>query len=89
PNYEMTSAFRLVRFLLIIAAAIAGLYGIMIGLVITLVHLIKLKSFGVSYLAPMVNENANDFKDMYFRAPIRFLKKRPKYMNTGDKIRQR
>ncbi|MEY7999336.1 spore germination protein [Clostridium sp. Mt-5] len=89
PNYEMTSAFRLIRFLLIIASAIAGLYGIMIGLVFTLVHLVRLKSFGVSYLSPMVNENSNDFKDMYFRAPISFLRKRPKYMNTGDKIRQR
>ncbi|MHC6181292.1 spore germination protein [Clostridium sp. JNZ X4-2] len=89
PNYEMTCAFRLIRFLLIIASAVAGLYGIMIGLIFTLVHLVRLKSFGVSYLSPMVNENSNDFKDMYIRAPIRFLRKRPRYMNTGDKIRQR
>lgn len=89
PNYEMTSAFRMIRFLLIIFAAIAGFYGIMIGLIFTLIHLIRLKSFGVSYLSPMVNENTNDFKDMYIRVPINFLKRRPKYMNTQDKVRQR
>ncbi|HBC95186.1 MAG TPA: spore germination protein [Clostridium sp.] len=89
PNYEMTSAFRIIRFLLIILAAIAGFYGIMIGLIVTLIHLVRLKSFGVSYLSPMVNENTNDFKDMYIRVPINFLKRRPKYMNTQDKVRQR
>lgn len=89
PNYEITSAFRLIRFLLIIASAIAGFYGIMIGLILTLIHLVRLKSFGVSYLSPMVNENLNDFKDMYLRFPIKFLKRRPEYMNTGDKVRQK
>ncbi|MCI1945282.1 spore germination protein [Clostridium luticellarii] len=89
PNYEMTSAFRMIRFLLIIAAAVAGLYGIMIGLILTLIHLVRLKSFGISYLSPMVSENSSDFKDMYLRAPINFFKNRPKYMNTKDKVRQK
>jgi spore germination protein len=89
PSYEITSAFRLIRFLLIIASAIAGFYGIMIGLIITLIHLVKLRSFGIPYLSPMVNENKNDFKDMYIRFPIHMLKRRPRYMNTQDKIRQK
>lgn len=89
PSYEITLAFRIIRFLLIILAAIAGFYGMMIGLLFTLIHLIRLKSFGISYLSPMVNENINDFKDMYLRVPINFLKKRPKYMNTQDKVRQK
>ncbi|WP_446898282.1 spore germination protein [Clostridium sp. LBM24168] len=89
PNYEINSAFRLIRFLLIIASAIAGFYGIMIGLILTLIHLIRLKSFGISYLSPMVNENLNDFKDMYLRFPIKSLKRRPKYMKTQDKVRQK
>lgn len=89
PNYEITTTFRIIRFLLIIAAAIVGFYGIMIGLILTLIHLVRLKSFGVSYLSPMVSENLSDFKDMYFRIPINFFKKRPKYMGTEDKIRQK
>lgn len=88
PNYEITSAFRILRFLLIIAAAIIGLYGIMLGLVIALIHLSRLKSFGVSYLSPMTSTNRNDFKDMFLRFPLRYFRRRPKYMNTGDKVRQ-
>ena len=89
PNYEITTAFRLVRFLLIIASAIVGLYGIVIGLILLLIHLVRMKSFGIPYLAPAVDTNMSDLKDMYIRAPISKLKERPKYMKTGDKIRQK
>lgn len=89
PNYEITSAFRILRVLLIIAASIIGLYGIMLGLIVTLIHLVKLKSFGISYLTPITNANKNDFKDMFLRFPLKYFKKRPEYMNTEDKVRQK
>ena len=89
PNYEVTTALRLVRFLLIIASAIIGLYGMVIGLIILLIHLVRMKSFGIPYLAPMVNTNMADLKDTYIRVPIQDLKQRPRYMKTGDKIRQK
>lgn len=89
PNYDVTTALRLVRFLLIIASAIVGFYGIMIGLIVLLIHLVRMKSFGIPYLAPAVNTNIKDLKDLYIRAPIADLEERPKYMKTGDKIRQK
>ncbi|WP_392486195.1 spore germination protein [Haloimpatiens sp. FM7315] len=89
PNYGVSNAFRIVRFFLIIASAIIGLYGIVIGLIILLIHLLKMKSFGVSYLSPMVNTHFKDFKDFMFRVPIDNMKERPEYMNTKDKIRQK
>lgn len=89
PNYEINSAFRLIRFLLIVLSSILGLYGIMIGLILLLIHLSKLKSFGIPYLSPMVKVGSKDYKDVFIRAPIQSFKKRPEYMNTGDKVRQR
>lgn len=89
PNYEITSAFRILRVIFIIAASIVGLYGIMLGLIVTLIHLVKLKSFGIAYLAPMTNSNKNDFKDVYLRFPLKYFKKRPDYMGTEDKVRQK
>lgn len=89
PNFQVATAFRIVRFLLIIASAIVGLYGIMIGLIMLLIHLVRMKSFGIPYLAPGVNTNMEDLNDMYIRAPLSELKERPKYMKTGDKIRQK
>ncbi|MCB2297701.1 spore germination protein [Clostridium tagluense] len=89
PNYEVTAAFRFVRILLIIASAVVGFYGIVMGLIILLIHLVRMKSFGIPYLAPAVDTSIADLKDMYIRAPISKLKERPKYMKTGDKIRQK
>lgn len=89
PNYEIASAFRLIRFLMIIAAAIVGLYGIVLSLILLLIHLVKLNSFGVPYLAPVVNPDINDFKDVYIRMPFNYFKTRPGYMKTKDKIRQK
>ena len=88
-NYGLTIAIRMIRFVLIIAASIMGLYGIMIALIVVTIHLIKLKSFGVSYLAPLTNPNINDFKDMFVRIPLKYFRRRPAYMKTQDKIRQK
>lgn len=89
PNFEISTAFRILRFLLIIAASVVGLYGIVLGLIVILIHLVKLKSFGIPYLSPMVNPNISDFKDMYIRFPLKAFSKRPEYMNTEDKVRQK
>ncbi|MCY6958751.1 spore germination protein [Clostridium brassicae] len=89
PNYSLSFALRIARFMAIIASAIMGLYGIMIVVLLFLIHLIRLKSFGIPYLAPIVNPNIKDFKDMFVRLPFMFFKERPKYMNTKDKIRQK
>jgi spore germination protein len=88
PNYEVSSALRLARFFLIIAATIIGLYGIALGLIILLIHLVRLKSFGIPYLSPMVHPHKTDFKDMFIRAPLKIFKTRPEFIEPGDKIRQ-
>lgn len=89
PNYEINSAFRIVRLFLIMLSSIMGLYGIMIGLIITLVHMIKLKSFGIGYLFPIVNSSKGDFKDLYVRFPLKYFKRRPNFLKTKDKVRQK
>ncbi len=89
PNYEVAIGVRMVRFIVILASAVVGLFGIMLSLILVLTHLIRLKSFGIPYLAPMVNGDANDFKDLFVRLPIKFFKRRPTYMGTRDKIRQK
>ena len=89
PNYEVTTAFRIIRFAFIIAASIIGFYGLMLGIIVLMIHLIRLKSFGIPYLSPMVSSNKNDMKDLFIRAPFKKLKKRPVFLKSGDKIRQK
>lgn len=88
PNYEVSYAFRMARFFLIICSTIIGLYGISLGLIILLVHLVKLKSFGIPYLSPLVHPHKSDMKDVFIRAPITVFKTRPEFIEPEDKIRQ-
>lgn len=88
PNYEVSSAFRIARFFLIICSTVIGLYGIALGLIVILIHLVKLKSFGIPYLSPIVHPHKQDFKDTFIRAPIEAFDTRPEFMEPKDKIRQ-
>lgn len=89
PNYEAISSQRIIRLTLIVAATIIGFYGIVLMLIVYLIHLVKLESFGVPYMAPIVNTRSSDMKDTFIRAPLQFFKKRPAYINPQDKIRQK
>ncbi|MFD0711393.1 spore germination protein [Paenibacillus sp. GCM10027626] len=87
PAYNAALALRLLRFPLIILAGIFGLYGIMIGLILIVNHLLSLKSFGVPYLSPLVPGNYEGMKDLIIRSPFWWMKKRPMFLNILDKTR--
>ncbi|OPJ63400.1 spore germination protein [Clostridium oryzae] len=88
PNYEIVASLRIVRFMFIIASSIIGLYGMALVALVTLIHLIKLKSFGIPYMASVVDINKNDMKDTFIRSPLQYLKQRPKYIKSKDRMRQ-
>lgn len=52
PNRDFASAIRICRFALAILAALIGLKGILIGLLLLALHLSSIKSLGVSYIIP-------------------------------------
>ncbi|WP_224723481.1 spore germination protein [Paenibacillus vietnamensis] len=77
PSYSAAIALRMLRFPVMIAAALFGLYGIMLLLIIVIIHLCTLKSFGVPYLSPLTPTRASDLKDTLLRAPLQWMRKRP------------
>ncbi len=86
PDYAFANAFRILRFLFIIAAGFLGLYGMVLMLLLVLGHMVKLKSFGIPYLSPFVSFTASDMKDTIPRVPMFYMRNRP--LNTAvDKIR--
>jgi len=88
PAYNLAIAFRILRFPLTLAAGVLGLYGVVLGFIIINVHMVCLKSFGVVYLSPFVPYRRNDWKDLFFRAPIRVLTGRPVMLRPLDQKRQ-
>ncbi len=89
PNYTVTTAFSYFRVMLILLSSFLGLYGIMLGLIFLLIHLTRIESFGIPYLAPAVNTIMKDLKDLYVRMPLKDFKERPEFLEPNDKVRQK
>ncbi|GAA4861437.1 spore germination protein [Paenibacillus vulneris] len=87
PSYSAAIALRMLRFPVMIAAALFGLYGIMLFLILIIIHLCSLKSFGVPYLSPLAPSKVSDMKDTVIRAPLYWMKKRPKIFKPKDENR--
>ncbi|REE87393.1 spore germination protein KA [Paenibacillus taihuensis] len=69
PAYNLAITARLLRFLFMIAAGMIGFYGIILGLIMLVAHMNALRSFGVSFLSPLVPFKFNQFKDFFVRLP--------------------
>lgn len=90
PNEAFASAFRLLKFLLIILGGIWGFYGFLLGMLILAIHLANLESFGVPYMMPAVGGqrgNYDHMKDYVMRYPIHAMKKRPIFTESGERVR--
>ncbi|NLM37219.1 MAG: spore germination protein [Firmicutes bacterium] len=70
PNYEVGVSWRLLKFTLMIAAALFGLHGLTIAGILVLTHAADLKSFGVSYLAPWAPLQWEELGDAPVRKPF-------------------
>lgn len=70
PNQEMSNALRICRFLLVICASLAGLFGISVGVLLILYYLCSLEILGVPYMIPFsANEGKYLLKDTFVRLP--------------------
>ena len=92
PDYALTAAYRLLRYIFIVICALFGLYGFLIGLIWLLAHLASLESFGTPFLAPYTAGDKNDyrdFRDTVIRFPIFLQNRRPRYARAHQKTRIR
>ncbi|MFC4322792.1 spore germination protein [Litchfieldia salsa] len=89
PIYNFSIATRLLRFVLILAAAFLGLYGVLLGLVLMVIHLTSLRSFGIPYLTPVAPLLMEDQQDVFLRLPIWANKKRPSYLKTKAPVKKK
>lgn len=86
PRYNFGTAYRLLRFPMLILAGLLGLYGIIGGVFLMIIHLLGLRSFGVPYMSPVVPQVTRSLKDVFIRAPRWSMTKRPSF-SSGNKTR--
>lgn len=75
PSLDTRIALRVLRFPLILLAAAFGLFGLTWGLMLLLIYLLALDSFGVPYLSPVAPRRARGLQDTIWRRPIPALRR--------------
>jgi len=76
PNRDLAAAIRICRFVLAVLAAVAGIMGLVVGLAVLLLHLLSIKSLGISYIVP--------FEPGLLRKRLAANKQRSKRMKPKD-----
>lgn len=89
PSYELASAFRVCKFAFIFLAGTLGLYGVMIGIIILISHIVILNSFGIPFSSPLsgLGIEEGDLKDTLVKAPLQRLWMRPGFTHPKNKRR--
>ncbi len=87
PAYGLSNTIRVLRFPLMILAAMFGLFGVMFGIMVIILHLCSIRSFGIPYLSPFAPFIIQDQKDAFLLLPRRHLLKRPRLVNQKNVVR--
>ena len=87
PDYRMSFAVRMTRFIFLLFAAAMGLVGVTVGLYLLLLVLCSMKSFGVPYLVPYAPKTTPGW-DTVSRGPVTSQEIRPDDLNTQGSRRQ-
>lgn len=92
PNEELSEALRLIKYLILLLCGFLGIFGLVFGGYLMVLHLAGLKSYGIPYLYPFAASEVNkgtDLGDSIFREPMKRMWKRPIYARREQRIRMR
>lgn len=89
PNQELSNAVRLLRLALVLAATLAGLFGILAMLGLVIWYLCTIDSDGVAYMAPFVDSERPALWRTLLRRPQPDNKFRPPEYGSENRRRQR
>lgn len=85
---KLRTATLLLRFFLLICAAILGLYGILLGLALILAHVCRLTSFGIPYLTNILAGEKHNGQDVLFRFPWFAMKPDKRFLAGWNGVRR-
>ncbi|MFY9370657.1 MAG: spore germination protein [bacterium] len=89
PVFSIGISARILRFLFIGLGGAFGLFGIQTGIILALIHLCSLRSFGIPYFSPIGPLILQDWKDTYIRMPWWGMTTRPKLLGFREPRRAR
>ncbi|WFA19572.1 spore germination protein [Paenibacillus mucilaginosus] len=81
PQFNLAVALRILRFPMMLFAALLGGFGLMIALLLLWLHLSNMRPLGQPYLAPLAPFKPVQLKDFLIRAPLQSLLRSPRQMH--------
>lgn len=87
PTFSFGIAARLTRFVFIVLGGTFGLFGVQFGLLVHIVFLSSLRSFGQPFLSPMAPMIIRDWKDVYVRTWHWAMRTRPLLVGSREPAR--
>ncbi len=78
----------ILRFIMVLLAGFMGLYGIVFGILGTVLHLCSLRSFGIPYLLNFNSLKSEMFNNVLVRPPLWKISKRPVLISGKNKIKK-
>lgn len=66
----LADAMALMRLFFVLCASSLGLFGVLMGILLIDIHVMKLRSFGIPYLYPVAPMNFGELKDVFIRPPL-------------------
>ncbi|WP_129689529.1 spore germination protein [Gottfriedia acidiceleris] len=81
----LPSSLQPIRYIFLFIGNFFGFTGLGIGLLIMIIHMSRLRSVGVPYLAPLIPFNFKEFKDVFYRGDLRKLINSPHKYPHDDK----
>ncbi len=88
PNYSASHAIRFIRYPFLFLAGAFGMPGIFWGILVLLLHLASLRSFGIPYLYPVAPGVPGEWKDVFLKAPRWMMDFRPSLLRARKIRRQ-
>ena len=88
PSQDLGAAVRLLRLALVLAAVLAGLFGVGAALCLVLLHLAEIDSCGLEYTAPLSDGRPRPLQRLLLRIPKREDRFRDPALHSPDERRQ-
>ncbi|PAE23848.1 spore germination protein [Bacillus sp. 7894-2] len=69
-RYSASLPFRIIRYLMLFTTGALGFFGFAFGMIILLIHLVTLESFGTPYFSPVAPFDGKRIKNLVIRPPL-------------------
>jgi spore germination protein KA len=87
-NTSLIGAAIILRFFILFASSILGIYGFIFAFILVIIHLMNIRSFGVPFMLNLTSVKNHNGQDIWIRSPWWSMTLRPKIISTKNLVRQ-